>query len=141
MNSGCNPQSGYLPPIKPPVEPLLSVAEVVAIGRVVLNAQSEQLSVLEKFYVELFGFKVMFRSRGDGLLLRWERQDVLIAPGHENGPNVLMIRIRLFGNALRLLDELKIDYDIITSEVGRSRVAMIFDPAGNLVQLLEHRPL
>lgn len=141
MNSGCGNSSGYLPPIKPPPEPLLMVVEVVAIDRVVLNADGSTIEELERFYVDLFGFKVIARSRGDGLLLRWDRRDILIAPGHPNGPNVLMIRIHQFGRTLQILDELKIDYDVITQEVGRSRVAMLYDPAGNLIELLEHRPL
>lgn len=141
MNSGCGNSSGYLPPIKPPPEPLLMVVEVVAIDRVVLNADGSTMDELEKFYVDLFGFKVIARSRGDGLLLRWDRRDILIAPEHPNGPNMLMIRIHQFGRTLQILDELKIDYDIITQEVGRSRVAMLYDPAGNLIELLEHRPL
>lgn len=141
MNSGCNNSSSDLPPIRPPKEPLLSIFEVIAIDRVVLPTSPENLAAVEKFYVDIFGFKVIARSRGDGLLLRWERQDLLISPDKTIEKNSIMIRIRQFGRSLQILDELKIDYDVITHEVGRSRVAMLFDPAGNLVELLEYRPL
>lgn len=117
------------------------VHEIVAIDRVILNVNRDNLLQMERFYLDLFGFKVMAHSQSDGLLLRWERQEVLLKPDHETGPNVLMIRIHQFGRTLQILDERKINYDIITQEVGRSRVAMIYDPAGNLIELLEHRPL
>ncbi len=141
MHSGCEKDSGQLPPINPPKEPLLTIREIVAVDRVVLQAQIDTLPALEKFYVDLFGFKITARIQDVGVLLRWELQEVLLATQPAQGPHIIMMRIRYFGRMLQIFDEQRIAYDVITQAVGHSRVAMIYDPAGNLIELFEHRPL
>jgi hypothetical protein len=112
---------------------------LLAIGEVRLTAGEVPPGLLKRFYEHVLGLKFV-AGDGDGLRFVHNRRQVLLArEGTSYG--VLGLQARDFGDVLVKLGEAGIPYELLHTDGGLTRMAMLRDPAGNWVHLVETRAL
>lgn len=139
-----------LPPLKPKKEPLIAVTEIIAVDTEHLVGGEVPVRKLLRFYVDMLGLAID-EPRAADMALRHEKLRVEFVRTHAaamtaSGEDLertgkLMLHIRQFDTALRVLDDEQIAYEQVHHEMGMCRAATLFDPAGNLVMLMELRTL
>lgn len=147
---------GPWPPVREKKEPPIKLSAVLAVDCVTLAARDVPAKVLRQFYTEMLSFELL-REDDHGLLLRFEQQRVLLKRGpvlleepalvedEEKPPRVrlgkLIMVTNAFAEATRVLTERYVPCEVLHTDGGLTRCVLFVDPAGNLLQLNETRPV
>jgi len=117
-------------PAAVPAELLLAVAEVT------LAAGDVPRRPLRDFYEKILG--LTFVAADENVIrFRHHQQRIVLERGAELGKVGLLIRN--FGAAMEKLQRAKVSVEVLHTDGGLTRTAMLRDPAGNWVHLLETR--
>ncbi len=125
-----------LPPLVVKVPPMVPVETLVTVGRVTLAAGDVARGVLKKFYTEVLGLTFVEWTE-EAVRFRHQQREVVLERGAELARAGLMIRG--FGGALMKLRENKVGYELLHTDGGLTRTAIVRDPVGNWIHLLETR--
>ena len=140
---------GSLPPLRPRKEPLITVTEILAVDTIHLTAGDVPTKTLCAFYVAILGFAIDPPGSAD-LAFKFDKFRIELVHASPaalepatplSSPGRLMLLIRQFDTAMRVLSDQKIPYDLLHYDLGLARAATLFDPAGNFVMLIEARSL
>jgi hypothetical protein len=129
--------SNGLPPLRPERPPAVPVEALVAVSQVRLAASDVPPGILRQFYERVLGLKYL-SGDGDGLLFAHGRRQVLLERGRNDAGQIGLI-VRFFDDSLIRLRGALVDYELLHTDGGLTRIALLRDPAGNWVQLVETR--
>jgi hypothetical protein len=130
-------QSDDMPPLKHDRPPVVPVDALVAIAQVRLADAGVPAGILRQFYEHVLGLRFI-SSDAEGLRFAHARRHVLLERGRAEVGQVALI-VRLFDDALVRLRGALVSYELLHGDGGLTRVAILRDPAGNWVQLVETR--
>jgi hypothetical protein len=124
-----------LPMVPPPVVP---IDALLAVETVTLAAADVPRGVLREFYTVLLGLAFV---EADQRTVRFVHQNRHIHLDRDfPGPGQCALVIRNFSEALVGLRERHVSHEVLHSDAGLSRTAILRDPAGNWIHLVETRP-
>jgi hypothetical protein len=127
-----------LPPLHPKVPPAVPIDTLLAIDRVTLTASDVPRGILREFYTRTLG--LTFVQATDDLLEFTYLTRQIILDRNMPDPGRLGLLIRGFSDALLRLRERSIHYQLLHTDSGLTRMAIVRDAAGNWIHLLETRP-
>ena len=116
---------------------MVPVEMLVAVGEVTLAAGDVPRGVLREFYEKFLGL-VFVAGDGEEIRFRHHQQRILLERGREELGRVGLL-IRRFDTALERLRGRGVAYEVLHTDHGLTRTAILRDPAGNWVHLLETR--
>jgi hypothetical protein len=126
-----------LPPLKVQRPPLVPVDALVAVADVRLAASDVPAKVLRHFYEAVIGLKFV-EADGERLVFTQHRRRILLE--RERGvPGQVGFIVRDFGESLLRLRDHSVPYELLHTDAGLTRSALVRDPAGNWLQLVETR--
>lgn len=129
-----------LPPLTPKPPPAVPVETLLAINDVTLTAGDIPPGILREFYSRLLGLTFL-DADVDTLRFTHDQRIIRLDRNHrEFGRLALLISSRIFGDALLRLRDKNIPYELLHTDAGLTRAALLRDPAGNWLHLLETRP-
>jgi hypothetical protein len=126
-----------LSPLKVPVPAMVPVETLVTIGKITLSAGDVPAGVLRNFYTQVLG--LVFVGSGEGGLRFRHHQREIELSREQREPGRAGLMIQGFGRALLRLQSAKIGYELMHTDSGLTRTAIVRDPAGNWIHLLETR--
>jgi catechol-2,3-dioxygenase len=126
-----------LAPLHVKVPPMVPVETLITIGKISLHAGDVPNRVLKTFYTQVLGLTFVGGDE-NGLRFRHHQREVelLREPGE---PRRAGLMIRGFGHALLRLQNARIGVEVLHTDGGLTRTAIVRDPAGNWIHLLETR--
>jgi len=125
---------GRLQPKAPAAVP---VEMLVAVGEVTLAAGDVPRGALKEFYGKILGLTFVSADE-ECVRFRHLQQRIVLERGRAE-PGRVGLLIRHFGEALVKLQGRKIVYEVLHTDNGLTRTAILRDPAGNWVHILETR--
>jgi len=126
-----------LPPLKIPTPPVAPVEALLAVAEVRLSAGDIPPKLLRQFYEGLLGLQFV---DADGGALRFSHQRRTIVLARDaHGPGQVAFLVKDFSDVLLRLRDQGVALDLLHADAGMSRIAILRDPAGNWVQLVETR--
>ncbi|MGN6367339.1 MAG: VOC family protein [Phycisphaerae bacterium] len=127
--------------LKAKAPPMVPVEMLVAVGEVTLAAGDVPRGVLREFYEKFLGLVFVAGEVEDGgVRFRHQQQRIHLDRGREELGRVGLL-IRQFDAALQRLRGRGVRYELLHTDNGLTRTAILRDPAGNWVHLLETRGL
>ncbi len=123
--------------LKGKAPPMVPVEMLVAVGEVTLAAGDVPRGVLREFYEKFLGL-VFVSGEEEGVRFRHLQQRIFLERGREELGRVGLL-IRRFDTALERLRGRGVPYELLHTDQGLTRTAILRDPAGNWVHLLETR--
>jgi hypothetical protein len=130
-------EGGPLQPLSPRKPPVAEVRQVVAVAPVHLTARGVPRGHLVRFYTHTLGLRRVSEAAPGLLAFRHERQNVLLSPDFEAGR--LLLAVTSFSQLCRRLTDERVAFEVLRTDTGLSREALVKDPAGNLIHLMETR--
>ena len=131
--------TGPLPPLRVQGAPGIPVETLLSVESVTLGAGDVPWGILREFYRRVLGLKVVGED-GERLRMRHVNRGVVLERGYA-GVGQLGLLVRNFSDALTVLKQRQVAHQILHGDAGFSRTAILRDPAGNWVHLVETRPL
>jgi len=128
-----------LPPLTPRLAPLVPVETLVAVGVVVLKAGEVPREKLREFYERVIGLQYL-DADASAIRFRYQQREVILDRKRPTGGR-LGLAVRGFSEMLVRLHDNGVAFELVHTDVGMTRTAMVHDPAGNWVQLVEVRPI
>ena len=128
-----------LPPLKIPAPPAVPVEALLAVAEVRLAAGDVPPKILRQFYEGVLGL-VFLDADGGGLRFSHQRRTIVLAR-EARAPGHVAFLAKDFSDVLLRLRERNIACDLLHIDSGMTRLAVLRDPAGNWVQLVETRAL
>ncbi len=145
--------SDALPPLKVPVQPLVSAQTLLAVDEVHLPAGDVPRAALRDFYEKILGLTFIppeSAAAENALHFAYLRRRVILerptahhthpASAVSPEPRRLGLLIRDFSDTLLRLRDRNIPYELLHTDAGLTRTAILKDPAGNWIHLIETRP-
>jgi len=129
-----------LPPLRVKVPPVVPVDSVLAVGDVTLAAADVPRGILRQFYGEFLGLTFVdaevevVRFTQNNRMIRLDRNHA------EAGRLALLISSRHFSEVLERLRGRQLPFELIHTDAGLTRLALLRDPALNWIHLMETRP-
>ena len=129
-----------LPPLHPRPVPVVPVDSLMAVGDVTLAASDIPRGILRQFYGGILGLTFVdaevefLRFTQNNRMIRLDRNHP------ESGRLALLISSRHFTDVLERLRSRQIGYELIHTDAGLTRLALLRDPALNWIHLMETRP-
>jgi predicted enzyme related to lactoylglutathione lyase len=128
-----------LPPLKQEVPPLMTAEALLAIAEVRLAAGDVPPRILRQFYEHVLGLTFV-AGDGEGLRFTHNRRQVILARANSE-IGALGLQVKDFGDVLARLSSAAVPYEVLHTDGGMTREAVLRDPAGNIIQLVETRLL
>ena len=126
-----------LQPLKPVMPAMVPIKQLLAVGEVRLAAGDVPGAVLKDFYGKMLGLTFVSADE-DSLQFRHHQQRIILERGRpELGRAGLLIRE--FGGAMLRLRQRGVVHEVLHTDSGMTRTAVLRDPAGNWIHLLETR--
>jgi hypothetical protein len=145
--------SGDLPRLRPKPPPAIAAVEILAVDTVTLFAGAMPVKAIRAWYEGTFGLtfvsvdidELRFRLEQRAVAVRRiPRPDLPLEPPSPEDlpqPGKLFLAVSSFATALALLTEHGVSYELLHTESGLARMAIVADPAGNWIYLVERRPV
>jgi hypothetical protein len=122
--------------LRPKVPATVPAELLLAVGEVTLAAGNVSRRALRDFYEKMLG--LTFVAADENVVrFRHHQQRIVLERGAEIGKVGLLIRG--FGAAMEKLQRAKVSVEVLHTDGGLTPTAILRDPAGNWVHLLETR--
>lgn len=129
-----------LPPLHPKPAPVVPVDSLMAVGDVTLAASDVPRGILRQFYGSILGLTFV-DAEIEFLQFTQNNRMIRLDRNHpESGRLALLISSRHFSDVLERLRARQIGYELIHTDAGLTRLALLRDPALNWIHLMETRP-
>jgi catechol-2,3-dioxygenase len=116
---------------------MVPVETLVTVGQITLTAGDAPRGLLKEFYTRILGLTFVEATQ-DFLRFRHHQREVVLTLDRE-APGRAGLMIRNFGEAILRLRSRKLHFEVLHTDGGLTRVAIVRDPAGNWIHLLETR--
>ena len=128
-----------LPPLKIQVPPVVPVEALLAVAEVHLAAGDVPPKILRQFYEGVLGL-IFLEADGEALRFTHQRRRIVLTRATRE-PGRVAFLAKDFSDVLLRLRERNIACELLHIDAGMTRMAVLRDPAGNWVQLVETRAL
>ncbi|HEY4330306.1 MAG TPA: VOC family protein [Phycisphaerae bacterium] len=129
--------------LKKVTPPLMSVKAMVAVSVVRLSSGDVPRGILRQFYEGVVGMRVVKSDEQEECEVArfvYQRRVVILRGGAIGEQGRLGFLVKDFSGTLMKLRDRSVPYEVLHTDAGMTRCAILRDPAGNWVHLIETRP-